>query len=189
MPPTDQTHMSEPPTPLQPSRAALLVIDVQQGLFERPTSVYQAEALLENINALIETWQLSGGLVVFLQHSNNKFLQRGSPGWRFHPALRVDEADTLIQKTQGDAFQGTELKKLLDEYGLEHIAVSGLVTQGCVRATCLGGLKRGFRVSLVQGAHSTYSPDAAGVIAEWEANLAQAGVQVIPPKAIQSRFV
>lgn len=162
-----------------PTRCALLVIDVQQALFDRPTPIYQAENLLARLNALIAHWQLAGGLVVFIQHSNDKFLKLNTPGWEFHPALPVSEADTVIHKVHGDAFQGTDLKKLLDEHHLAHIAVTGLVTQGCVRATCLGGLQRGFRVYLLSGAHSTYTKGATGLIADWEASLAAAGVEIV----------
>ena len=35
--------------------AALLVIDVQQGLFEKPIPIYQAEKLLANLNRLIDS--------------------------------------------------------------------------------------------------------------------------------------
>jgi hypothetical protein len=34
-------------------KAALLVIDVQKGLFERATPIHKAEQVLQNINALI----------------------------------------------------------------------------------------------------------------------------------------
>jgi len=47
------------------SKIALLVIDVQQGLFERPTPLYQAEALVKNINLLIDKARRANGGSVF----------------------------------------------------------------------------------------------------------------------------
>ena len=52
---------------IDPGSAALLIIDVQRALFARPTPIHAAEQLIGNINALIDTWQRAGGLIVYIQ--------------------------------------------------------------------------------------------------------------------------
>lgn len=150
--------------------AALLVIDLQQGLFQRPTPVYEEESLLRNISGLVSAARAAGAPVVFVRHSN-KMLVAGTETWKLHPDMRPCEDDLLVDKTQGDAFQDTELDALLKARSVGTVYVTGLVTEGCVRATCLGGLKRGYRVVLVSDAHSSFHRDAANRIREWNDTL------------------
>jgi nicotinamidase-related amidase len=60
---------------------ALLVIDVQRGLFEKSTPVYQADELLKNISALVDRAHRAGAAVFYVQHSDQRDLRAGSEGW------------------------------------------------------------------------------------------------------------
>mgnify|MGYP000902544046 CR=1 FL=1 len=82
-----------------------------------------------------------------------------------------------MDKEHGDAFDGTGLAALLRERGVEEILVCGLVSHGCVRATCLGGLAAGFRVTLLKDGHSTWTRDAQARIRNTEKELAARGVR------------
>ena len=110
---------------LDPESSALLVIDVQNGLFSKPTPIYKEQELLENINSLREKFIQHGGAVYFIQHSNQKLLVKDSEAWQFHPQLRVGEQDPVIHKTQGNAFEGTELKDELDAHGIKNLMITG----------------------------------------------------------------
>jgi len=84
---------------------------------------------------------LDGGtLVAFVRHSN-KMLVAGTEAWELHPVVQPHENDLLLDKTHGDAFQDTKLDALLKARSVGTVFVTGLVTEGCVRATCLDGLK------------------------------------------------
>lgn len=72
---------------MEKSNTALLVIDVQQGLFERSTPVYQAKTMLDNINFLVDSAHQMGVPVIYIQHSNEKTLKLGTPEWKFHPEI------------------------------------------------------------------------------------------------------
>jgi len=163
---------------LNAKRAALLVIDVQRALFSLPTPIYKADNLIHNINSLIEMWQHTGGLVVYIQHSNKKMVIKNSIGWQFHPDLSVKETDIVIHKVHGNAFEGTKLYDLLKSSGIENIVITGLVTQGCVRATSIGGNKLGFRVILVDDGHSNYSKEAPEIIEKWNLELGKEHVDL-----------
>jgi nicotinamidase-related amidase len=162
-----------------PSKVALLVIDVQRALFSRPTPIHNAEQLLRNINSLIDMWELVGGLVVYIQHSNKRMLVMGTPDWELHPGIRIINSSRLIQKLHGNAFEKTELNDILSSRGIDQVVITGLVTQGCVRATCLGALSLGYRVTLVEDGHSNYRKDAIKIIEEWNQKLSDNGVQLI----------
>jgi nicotinamidase-related amidase len=162
---------NSPKLVLDAERTALLIIDVQRALFSRPIPIYKADNLIHNVNSLIKIWRHSSGLVVYIQHSNNKMLIKNSIGWQFHPDLSVIETDIVIPKVHGNAFKGTNLYEVLDSGGIENIVITGLVTQGCVKATSIGGNELGFRVILVEDGHSNYSKDAPEIIEKWNLEL------------------
>ena len=157
-------------------KTALLIIDVQQGLFERQTPVHQAKTMLENIYVLAEKAHKGQSPLVYIQHSNDKTLKLGTPEWKFHPQIKPLDGDLHIQKQRGNAFEKTDLHKILQSLDINRIVASGMVTNGCVRATCLGGLKLGYQMILASDAHSTFSKGADQVIKYWEKELAKAGV-------------
>lgn len=149
---------------------ALLLIDVQRELFEKSTPIYKADTLLENICDLIERAHNAGVPVVFIQHSSDKILLRGTDGWQLHPRLQPRAVDTIVEKHHGNAFEKTELKTVLDSLNVEKLVLAGLVTHGCVKATCLGALKLGYAVTLAKDAHSNFSPKAPELISQWNEN-------------------
>ena len=166
-------------------KTALLVIDVQRALFTRPNPVHKANQLIETINIMVDRSHLLGVKVIFVQHANQSFLKEGTEGWQFHPGVSPREADSLIQKKQGNAFLDTPLQSELEVQGIQNLLITGLVTQGCIRATCLGGLELGYRVSLVEDGHSNYNQEAAAVIEKWQKELELAGVEIISTDRIE----
>lgn len=168
---------------VDPNSTALLVVDVQQALFERLTPIYQADELLDTISDLVERAHATGALVVYIRHGN-KLLQPGSSGWQLHPRVQPADDDLVIDKTHGDAFQDTSLDAELKARSISNVAVTGLVTHGCVRATCLGGSNRGYDVILVADGHSSYHRQAARLIKEWNETLAAALAFVLPAAEI-----
>jgi nicotinamidase-related amidase len=171
-------------TSLSSKKTALLVIDLQRALFTRHDPVFNDWKVIETINSLVTRAQLFGVRVVYIQHENDSFLKKGSDGWQFHPEIKPKLSDLVVHKNQGNAFLGTTLRSDLEARGIRHLLITGLVTQGCVRATSLGGLKLEYDVFLVQGAHSTYSKDAESVIEKQEAELQEAGVHLVTPEQI-----
>lgn len=170
---------------LDKAETALLVIDVQRGLFTRPTPVHKPYKLIETLNALIARSRLYGVRVFYIQHENESFLKKGTSGWDLHPDLSVPTStDILIQKTNGSAFVGTNLRSSLEARNIRNLIITGMVTQGCVRATSLGGLELGYRIFLVKGGHSNYDKDPLKVIDFREKELSDAGVFLVAPERI-----
>lgn len=164
---------------------ALLVIDVQQGLFEKSTPIYKAEQLLQNINSLVERARRGGVPVFFIQHSDSKNLVMGSPRWQLHPRLEPQPQDSIIHKLHGNAFEATNLDETLRSKSIERLVITGLVTHGCVRATCLGARQLGYTVVLAKDAHSNYSKQAAKIIEEWNQKLYAENIKLIPTMEIE----
>jgi nicotinamidase-related amidase len=163
---------------------ALLVIDVQMGLFERATPVFEAEQVLENINTLITNARQAGVPVIFIQHSNDKTLVRDSDAWQLHPEIQPLDDEDIIHKHHGDAFKETELHDELEKRKVKTVVVTGLVTHGCVKATSLGALDKGYRVVLVSDGHSNTSKDAPRLIKKWNQAISEKGAELIETKDV-----
>jgi nicotinamidase-related amidase len=163
---------------------ALLVIDVQQGLFEKSTPIYHKEAFLAAVSGLIEQARQAGVPVIFIQHANDTFLIQGSPGWQLHPTIQPLPGEALVHKRHASAFEGTTLEGMLASSQVGVLVICGLVTHGCVKATCQDALLRGYRVTLAQDGHSSFSKDAPRLIDEWNTRLHSAGAQLCPAEQI-----
>lgn len=151
----------------QHATTALLVIDVQKSLFEKSSPIYKADQLLENINSLIDLARHAGVPVFFIQHTSPKILEKGSEGWQLHPRIQPLAEEVIVHKLHGNAFEDTNLHTELSKRTVNTVVLTGLVTHGCVKATCLGALEEGYKDVLVSDAHSSYSKDATQMIEKW----------------------
>jgi nicotinamidase-related amidase len=167
------------PNPGDPHKSALLVIDVQRQLFEQETPIYQAETLVDKILELIDKAHALTVPVIFIQHDAEDFLVKDSQGWQLHLRLNSQPDDWKVFKEHSSAFEEVELGELLTALGVGQLVIAGLLTHGCVKNNCLGGLKAGYQVVLVGDAHSSFSKDAASLIEKWNKTLADKGVKVI----------
>ena len=73
------------PAAKHPKDVALLVIDVQQGLFAKSIPIYHADELLKNIGTLVDRAHRAQAPVFYVQHSSGKTLVEGSDEWQLHP--------------------------------------------------------------------------------------------------------
>jgi nicotinamidase-related amidase len=169
--------MSEPEHNV-PCRPALLVIDVQRALFEKSTPIYKADDLLAHITLLADRAHQAGVPVVYVRHTNASFLAEGCDGWQLHPSLHPDPADLILQKRHGSALQDTPLHPDLQSRGVNTLVVTGLVTHGCVKATCQDANAHGYRVILVEDGHSSYHKDAARLVETWNRQLSEEGIEL-----------
>jgi nicotinamidase-related amidase len=164
---------------------ALIVIDVQKGLFHRAHPIYKADELLENINNLVNRSHESGVPVYYIQHANDSSLVEGSEAWELHPEIQPEDADVIIHKQYGSAFQDTPLGEELTEKGVGKIVVTGLVTHGCVRATSLDALRLGYKVVLVEDGHSNFNKNAVKYIKKWNKVLQRNGAELLTTDEVQ----
>jgi nicotinamidase-related amidase len=163
---------------MNPGNVALLVIDVQQGLFGKSTPIYKAEELLQNITCLIERAHRCSVPVFYVQHSALRTLVKGSPDWQLHSRLQPLTIDCILHKQHGNAFEGTILEEALRSRNVTSLVITGLVTHGCVRATCIGAMQLGYKVILAKDGHSNFSKQAAKLIEEWNQKLSAKKVEL-----------
>ena len=137
---------------------ALLVVDVQNGVVE---NAHNRDAVVANIGNLVEKARRDGVPVVWVQHTSEK-LARGSDNWRIVPELTPDEAEPLVHKRYGDAFEETTLESALSDLEIGRLFVAGAQTDECIRSTLHGALVRGYDAILVSDAHTMEDVTAWG---------------------------
>jgi nicotinamidase/pyrazinamidase len=194
------------------SRSSLIVVDVQND-FADPAgslSVSGAASIVPTINAEIATATAGGALVVYTQdwhpESTPHFARdggiwpvhcvAGTWGAELHPALVVDGPRVRKGASGEDGYSGftmrdpvsgettpTELEGLLRERNIGRVAVCGLATDYCVKATALDAARLGFETGVLldavravdlapgDGDRAIDEMTAAGV-ARWQAGAA-----------------
>ncbi|WP_433207860.1 isochorismatase family protein [Dactylosporangium sp. CS-047395] len=133
-------------------KTALLVIDVQNG---NTGGAHNRDTVIANINTLLDRARAEGVPVVWVQHSHEQHLPRGSEQWRFVAELVRQESEPLVHKEYADSFEDTDLEQHLADLGVGRLVVTGAQTDECIRATLHGALVRGYDAILVGDAHTT----------------------------------
>ncbi len=170
---------------IKAASAAFLVVDVQRVLFRQPVPIFGADEIIARINILTKLFHTAGAPVVFIQHANKSKLIEESEGWLLVPELDAREDDLFVRKRHGDAFRETVLAERLKALNVDTLIIAGLTTHGCVQASCRGAAAAGFRVVLVQDAHSSYHKDAEELIERWNRTLAAEGTEVVRAEEIR----
>lgn len=146
-------------------KKALLVIDVQKGMYQEGHVVYEGENLLQNIKGLIGQARSAGIPIFYIQHNApaGKPLEYGTTGWEIHPEITPNKEDGRIQKTTPDPFYKTSLDEELRTQGIEHIIITGIQSEACIDTTCRRASSMDYKVTLVSDTHSTW--DSQGITA------------------------
>lgn len=157
--------------------SALLVIDVQRGLFETQPPPAEADAVIARINALAERARAAGVAVIFVQHERDGTpLQHGSPAWGLDARLQVRDGDRFVAKTTPDAFLRTDLQSQLQELGVDRVVIAGYASEFCVDTSVRAAAALGYSVVLAADAHTTHDKphaDAVFIRAHHNATLPQ----------------
>lgn len=152
--------------------AALLIIDVQQGL-DNPAfgerNNPQAEAQMAR---LLTAWRERGWPVLHVRHDSveaNSPLRPELPGNAIKPEVLPLVGEPLYTKSVNSAFIGTGLEAHLHERGIEQLVVVGLTTDHCVSTSVRMAANLGFNVTLISDATATFErtgPDGIHYSAE-----------------------
>lgn len=138
-------------------KTALLVIDVQRGLFETAPPPFEAEAVVQRINRLARAAREAGAPVVFVQHERDGTpLAYRSDGWTLDPGLTAGADDLYVRKTTPDAFLRTDLQTILESRSITGVVVAGYASEFCVDTTCRRAAALGYDVVLVADGHTTH---------------------------------
>ena len=162
---------------------ALLIIDMQAGLYDGPEKPYARERVLATINQLIQRARNADAPIFVARHTgaSGSPIAAGSPLWQLWPALDVDESrDHLFNKTRPSCFLGTDLAQQLKAAQVNDLVIVGMKTQFCVDTTCRVAVELGFSVVLPEDGHTCMDMpglSAKAIIEHHNATLAGAFVK------------
>ncbi|MFG2168549.1 isochorismatase family protein [Micromonospora chersina] len=142
------------------SRAALVVIDVQESFRQRPIWAHASQPdIVDQVNRLVDAARRRGDLVVWVLHAEP------GTGGVFDPALgHVRLIDGLVPaageptlvKTSHNAFTTTNLQQVLTLAGIREVTVCGIRTEQCVETTTRVGCDLGYEMTFVTDATVTF---------------------------------
>jgi len=167
---------------LDPSKTALIVVDLQNGFMMKGVAhalCEQAIEIVPNVNRLADAVRLTGGAVVWIQtvatpevmqswsvhvemngpeRTAQRFASLGpdTKGHELWAGLDVKAQDLIIQKTRFSAFiQGaSNLEAVLRARGIDTVIIAGTVTNVCCESTARDAMMRNFKTIMVTDANA-----------------------------------
>ncbi|MRT43258.1 isochorismatase family protein [Enterobacteriaceae bacterium RIT702] len=174
---------------MQPQHKALLVIDMQNGLFNASPAPFAAESVLVNINQLIALAHLAHAPVFFARHtgSDGSPFAESSPLTQLIPELQMNAShDRVFVKRYPNCFRDTELLAALKSADIQELVIVGMKSEYCVDTTCRAAADLGFRVVLIEDGHTSVDNgvlSAEQIIAHHNQTLAGPFVQLVSSAA------
>ncbi|MCP4024521.1 MAG: cysteine hydrolase [Desulfobacteraceae bacterium] len=141
---------------------AVLVIDVQQALFDENPRPFEADKTVKKINQVTGQARNAGIPVIFIQHEQESGpLAYDSDGWKLQAGLVVKDTDLFVRKTTPDSFLRTDLKEILESNSVKNLIICGYASEFCVDTTTRRAAALGYSVQLVSDAHTTHDKEHA----------------------------
>lgn len=148
---------------------ALVIVDVQHDFLPGGAlGVAQGESIFDPIDRLAPRFARVYATRDWHPPDHSSFAHRGGPwpvhcvaeshGAAFHPRLRLDQVDLVVNKgievpTDGySGFAATTLEDDLRAHGVRRVFVCGLATDYCVKETALDAQRAGFTTVVLEDA-------------------------------------
>ena len=167
---------------LDPTKTALIVIDLQNGFMMKGVAHALCEEAIEivpNVNRLADAMRRTGGTVIWLQNAATPesmqswsvrddmdgaertarrvaSMAPGTRGYELWADLDVKPDDLKIQKTRFSAFiQGaSNLEAVLRARFIDTVIIAGTVTNVCCESTARDAMMRNFKTIMVTDANA-----------------------------------
>lgn len=134
------------------SGTALVVIDVQVAVV---SGAWRRDEVIGNISHLVRDARAHHVPVVWVQHSDDG-MPIGSDDWQLVAELQPADGEPIVHKRYRSSFEGTDLEAILAERHAGHLIICGAQTEFCVRNTVHSAYDRGYDVTLIEDAHTTW---------------------------------
>jgi nicotinamidase-related amidase len=144
----------------------ILFVDFQRDFLEvngrLPIGALRAEAILAKANLLLAAARAGRFAAIFIASEfsptdrlgnilRRHSALRRSPGADIDPRI-VAEGFPVFSKATSDAFSNPNLLAYLRRSEFNELAITGVMTEGCVRATTRSAVRHGFKVTVISDA-------------------------------------
>ncbi|MGG5240555.1 cysteine hydrolase family protein [Pseudomonas lurida] len=141
------------------TNAALLIIDMQQGMNEPKLGRRNNPGADVQMQRLLKAWRQCNRPVVHIRHISrapDSVFWPGQPGCEFQPALQPLAQEHVVEKNVPDAFAATGLEHWLHVRSIRQLVIVGVITNNSVESTARSGGNLGFEVTVVSDACYTF---------------------------------
>ena len=161
-----------PVTQLDPSKTALVLIDLQRGIIAFHAEPRATAEVIANAVRLADSFRAAGAAVVLVHvaigadggdrlraqvDEPQPMRQLPTDFAEIVAELGPKEGDIVVTKRQWGAFYGTDLDLQLRRRGITTIVLGGIATNYGVESTARDGYERGYQLVLVEDAMSARS--------------------------------
>jgi len=157
---------------LQPGKAALLVLDMQEYFLRDDSHAFvpSAPTIVSRVNKLLAAFSNQGYPVLFTRHINTpedagmmskwwRDLINPQSAYSHNIILKNVQNSIQINKTQYDAFLHTTLEAILHKLNVTQVIICGVMTHLCCEATARSAFMRGFEVFFTVDGTATYNEE------------------------------
>ncbi|HWE14338.1 MAG TPA: cysteine hydrolase [Solirubrobacteraceae bacterium] len=156
---------TERPTPIDPARTALLVMDYQNGILKR---VENSAALLAGARETIALVRERGATIGYVRvgfadgeaptgtmgqrigrEAAQTMFHADSPATQIHDEVAPQDDDIVVRKTRVGPFGTTDLHDQLQSRGIDTLILTGISTSGVVLSAVRDGHDRDYRLIVV----------------------------------------
>lgn len=156
---------TEAPAPIDPAKAALLVMDYQNGIIER---VENGAALLAAVKQMIALIRGVGGTIAYVRvgfadgqepggtmgrrigaEAAMSMFHADAPATQIHGDIAPQGGDIVVRKTRVGAFTTTDIDRQLQARGVDTLIIAGISTSGVVLSTVRDAHDRDYRLIVV----------------------------------------
>jgi ureidoacrylate peracid hydrolase len=198
--------------PLEPAKAALLVIDMQEFFLDpaSPSFTCGGLAILPNVRLLIDSFRLAKRPVIYTRHVHHPdHIDSGIMGWwwkgmcvegtpesEVHHDIAPRPSEKVVTKHRYSAFYNTDLETILRVQGIEQLVITGVMSNMCCESTARDAYFRDYRVFFLADATGSISEDmqlatllnvgfgfAYVTTTDWTVDVLQAGIPAAVPQA------
>lgn len=167
---------------LDPTRTALLVVDMQNGYMNAEVGhscVPTAPGIVPTINRLAATLRETGGQVYWIQNASDeksreewsvledqasperraariRSISPGTKGHAFWPDLDIHPGDEIVPKYRYSCFirGASDLEDRLRARGIDTVLITGTLTNVCCESTARDAMMLNFRTIMVSDANA-----------------------------------
>ena len=141
------------------TNAALVIIDMQQGMNHPKLGRRNTPEAELHIQQLLGAWRQSQRPVVHVRHMSRtpgSVFWPGQPGCEFQEALAPLTHEQVLEKNVPDAFAVTGLERWLQIRAIRQLVIVGVITNNSVESTARSAGNLGFDVIVAADACYTF---------------------------------